>query len=410
MNDKSMGKRTHILLTHRYFAPSPQPYGWMLHQIAQHLSANDIQVSIYSGAEAKITAETATLDEQLRQSGIVVHRRAMRWESRGNPISRIANATSYVFGLVATILHVRPDIVTAATFPPVVPAFFAALTSRLVGAKFVYHVQDIHPEITAPKIRGLLRPFYSIILGALDRMTLTLADHIITLSFDMTQVLKSKGARDGKIKIINNLALVGTDNQPDIKADHAATRKLQAIFAGNLGAYQDITSLALLTRQLVGTGRVSVKFAGDGACRNHLRSMLTDLNDVEFLDAMPFAELVPHLHDADLGLVSLDDTSWRYAYPSKIATYLRFGLPIVCLVSSQSELARTMEERGFGIALEPEAVNSAVEQIDALAADRQKLALFSSRAEIEYARSHANGKILHQWLILLDDIDSRATI
>jgi len=43
----------------------------------------------------------------------------------------------------------RPHVIVAATIPPVVNGLFGLLAARLCGARFVYHLQDIYPEIGA---------------------------------------------------------------------------------------------------------------------------------------------------------------------------------------------------------------------------------------------------------------------
>src|SRR5690606_38838856 len=96
---------------------------------------------------------------------------------------------------------------TVGSFPPLMTAFCAALAGRVAGTRILYHVQDIHPDITAPKLSPAVRPFYRIGGGMLAKLTLQLMHGVVTLSEDMRQILVGRGAPESRTVAINNLSL-----------------------------------------------------------------------------------------------------------------------------------------------------------------------------------------------------------
>lgn len=402
--------RGDVLLTHRFFAPSPQPYGWMLLKLARALAGDGWTVSIYCGAEANRQAETEALDQALAADGIKVIRKQMMIETRGRTWARIWNATMYIAGLIAAIVRTRPKYVTVATFPPVVPAFAASLSCRLLGRAFVYHVQDIHPEITAPKLKRPLRAPYSLILGLLEKHSLSSASRIVTLSTDMAGVLEGKGAHPDRLKILNNFSLSANEQASYDSAGKVRSKKMRLVFAGNLGAYQDIPALGRFVRRIVDGGYAEVRFVGEGVSKKKLKEHLADYEGrgVSFFAAVPFAELLPHFRWADMGLVSLDDCSWKYAYPSKIVTYLKHGLPVLCLISPASSIASEVKQGRFGIVVAENELEEGIQEVEKLSLNRSRLNELALNARRHYETHHSSSAISNNWRKLFAELCSDA--
>ena len=361
-----------ILLTHIYFPPANKPYGLMLRYIAERLSEHGHQVAVFAASDpADITGNEAVASD-LAKSGIEISRVPIR--SRSGMAGKLASALAYVWALVRHIVRTRPDVVTVASFPPLFAAFAVAIAGKIAGSKVLYHVQDIHPEITAPKLPSVLRPLYRLVGALMNAVTLRLVAGVVTLSPDMREILVSRGAPEARTIALNNLSLssLGPQTEQALDASGQHDRTFEIVYAGNMGAFQALDEVAAFVRAAVVVEGVRFTFVGEGSRREWLRSRLADLCDndrVRFLPFMPFAELQPKLARASMGLVSLDAISTRYAYPSKIPTYLAMGLPLLCVFDRSSGLAREVEGHGLGLVVDQSSMEEGVAALARIACD-----------------------------------------
>jgi len=136
-----------VLLTHRFFWPDTAPYAIMLRVIAKELVQAGHKVHVRASIPSyRETAGSSPSQEIV--DGAHLRRVWVLAREKTSPVRRALNVVIYAWHLCAEILRLRPDVVTASTFPPVIAAWCASLAARWVGAKFVYHMQDKHPKIS----------------------------------------------------------------------------------------------------------------------------------------------------------------------------------------------------------------------------------------------------------------------
>lgn len=319
-------------------------------------------------------------------------------EKPGGPLKRAANVGLYCGGLFVHVLRTRPQVVMASTFPPVVAAWTASLAARIVGARFVYHMQDVHPEVSVYSGGTLGRWPFRQVLCAMDNASLKRASAIVVLSQDMADTLAARGLRELPIHVINNFALETHDDKHEVPAElRKAPGRRRAIFAGNLGRFQNLPLLAEgIARCFEAHPDLELMFLGDGAAERELRRRWGEHPQVRFAPFLPFAAARELIAEADVGLVSLDRDIYRVSYPSKLATYLGLGVPVLVLVEPGSDLARTVEAQGVGTApaeATPQAIEEALNRL--LAQDGNAAAI---RA---WQRENSRECLLGRWRALV---------
>ena len=152
-----------ILFTHRYFWPDSPPYGNMLRNLAATVAENGHEVCVYTALPSYRDRTGLECPRSAMDGQVKIIRGPVFGSERSNIFIRLMNSLAYCIGLFFIIIKTRPDLVTAATFPPVFAAWSASLAARLVKAKFVYHLQDVHPEVSVVSGgalgKGILRKF-----------------------------------------------------------------------------------------------------------------------------------------------------------------------------------------------------------------------------------------------------------
>ena len=392
-----------LLLTHRFFWPDTAPYAVMLRAIAADLAEAGHEVHVFASVPSYRDGANTRLRREVID-GAKVHRVRVFLSEKANIIKRLSNVLIYTVALFFEVLRLRPDIVTAATYPPVVAAWGASLAARLTGARFVYHLQDIYPEISETNADRLGHGLPARLMRWLDNQTLRRAAAIVVLSEDMAHTLAARGLGPLPIHVLNNFSLTPVNPVPiGVPAGLAkpiGTRRV--IFAGNLGRFQNLSLLTQGVARLFSSHpNLELLLLGDGVALPDLKAQWADNPQVRFAPFLPFEVAREVIAEADIGLVSLAPGIYRAAYPSKVLTYLELGVPILALVETESQLAASLVEAGIGAVpttATPEAIATALEDLLASAPPTETVRGW-------YETNASRSTALMKWRLLINDLE-----
>lgn len=397
-----------ILFTHRYFWPDSPPYAAMLIELARAFAGSGREVQVFAGMPSYRAAHAAAAPREEILDGIRIRRCRVIADEKRHIALRVANVLLYCGALFLHILRTRPQVVTASTFPPVIAGWSASLAARLVGARFVYHMQDVHPEVSRISGGGMGRGLLFRLARAMDNQTMRRAEGIVVLSEDMANTVRQRELGDLPIHVINNFSLTSA-NQADVAPPPELVKqagKRRVIFAGNLGRFQNLPALAEgIVPVLDEQPDLELLFLGDGEARDGLFKAWGSHPQVRFAPFLPFAQAKSLIRDADVGLVSLAAGIYQVSFPSKVQTYAELGLPLLALVEPHSAMARELTARGLG---EVPASGSPADIADAL---RRLLARPDrSAALVAYTAETATlGAAFGKWQTLLNSLERQGT-
>jgi len=401
-----------VLLVHRYFWPDSPPYAVLLRAIAAHWAANGHNVQVLS-SQPSYTAHTSSRPaarvEQV--DGFTVRRLRMR-PDRGGFLRRHRNMLRFSL-LVALRILIGPrrDVVMCSTVPQVLLGWATSWAAARRRTAFIYHCMDLHPEIG--RLSGeFSHPLVYRALMRLDLAACRRAAAIVVLSEDMREalLLRDRGLAD-RIVVLNNFDLpdygVGDGESTVSREDDVVT----VVFTGNLGRFQglDLITAAVLS-DAPAMARLRLVLMGDGTALETITDQVARA-PIEHRDRVV---LLPHgsvgraralMRIADWGLVSLAPEVVRYAYPSKTATYLSEGLPVLAAVEGDSALARDVEAWGVGVHLpltSPDAVRAALARL--VEQDVGTRTAMREQAREVWRREFAAERALTRWDELLDGI------
>lgn len=358
-----------FLLTHSFFWPDTPPYASILKEIGDTLVNHGHDVHVFSTVPSyRPSSKTIVVPCFEIVGGLRIRRIKVFATKKRNPLIKFVNALLYCTGLFLAVLRTKPDVVTASTFPPVWAGLLACLASKLVNAKFIYHVQDIHPELSRFSGDWLGRGLIFRILLMLDCHTLRCSDVVLTLSADMAETLRARGLNKTHIIVIKNPPLRPIEKSVGPPANLIKQNgKVRLIFAGNLGRFQNLQLLAEgIAYCFDDHPELELFFLGEGALLPELKARWNNHPQVLFAPFLPFSQAKFLIEDSDIGLVSLCRNIYKVASPSKIETYSNLGLKILALVEPQSQLAMNLERSGTGVvptANTPNAISIALKRL-----------------------------------------------
>lgn len=266
----------------------------------------------------------------------------------------------YVFFILAIR---RPRVVYVATDPPLLVPFVVAICSKLFQLKYIYHVQDIHPEASAivyPILKKLpLNLFYNV-LKTLDIWVVKNSEKTITLTSQMSNSLRGRGELpNGEIKLVDNPAADHSHVKSNIEFDFC--------FVGNAGRLQRMPLLVASVRAHLKAGhKTKFAFAGAGVMAVELELLSKEFpENCIYLGKVPVENATRLIVASKWALLPIDDAVCDYAFPSKASTYAISGRPIAAICGHGTSVQCWMDENNLGEVIEPDliALTSFFEQV-----------------------------------------------
>lgn len=279
---------------------------------------------------------------------VAVHRAPLYPYHGPAPVRRAANYLSFAAAAAAVgrTRMPRPDVWL--TYGSPVTAAAPAAAARRRGVPHALVVQDLWPDsVFDSGMAGRAQRTISQPLARLSLAGYRSADALGVISPGMRAVLVDRGLSPDAIVDTPNWAQAA----PEAAADRPARGELGLpergtlfLYAGNLGALQDLGSLLRAFDQVDGGHLVLI---GDGMCRDELVTAAAGRSDVTVLPPVPADQIHQYLSAADVLVVSLRDTPLlRVTMPSKMQSSLAAGRPV--LVQGCGDVADVVARSGAG--------------------------------------------------------------
>lgn len=340
-----------VAITHRYFWPQNYPYADMLREITEALVDRGHHPTVLSALPPDDHERRQRID-WAREHGMDTHSVDLGDVRNAHPLRKITSHVRYAAWIFRQLLSTRPDTTWVASTPPVIAGLAVRWASRLTGGRYIYHLQDVHPEALMAK-RSEHSPGPLMRLArAVDRRTVESAQVSIVLSEDMRQTVLDRGIDPATtdIRVINNF--VRLPDAPEPLTPLTSEGPFRMLFAGGIGPFQQLNLVMEVARNLQPHDDLVFDIMGDGPSRAQLEADFGGLPHVNFLGQRPRRDAHAAMCRASCGIVSLLPQVTRVAYPSKVIAYRAYGLPMFALVDPSSDLAR--ELRSSGVAYVPD--------------------------------------------------------
>jgi glycosyltransferase involved in cell wall biosynthesis len=157
-------------------------------------------------------------------------------------------------------------------------------------------------------------------------------------------------------------------------------RPVKFLYAGNLGYTQGLETLVDAAR--IGAGSVSVEIVGAGNAAESVRRLASDVENVSVRPPVERSRYPDLLASADVQLVVQRRVAAGANLPSKIATYLASGRPVVASIDSATPAAELLRRSGASLIVEPESPHALASAMKQLGEDPDLRAELGSRARV----------------------------
>ncbi len=402
-----MSKR--ILIVHRYFYPDTPAYAIMLKKIGKKLVDHGYEVDVLTSMPSYYGSAQSGVPSTENLDGMKVHRLTLLPEKNRNMLARGLNSILFALLVFLKILFRKKyDLVTIATTPPVVMSFVVRMVSWIKGSPYLYHCQDIYPEIA----RGngdLKSDWLYKTLRSVDRKNNQKALTNVVLSTDMANTLQQeRGIEKDRIAIINNFIRISKDEK--IQFSFAETglkdEDFKVVFCGNIGKLQNLDELVEVAKLLQDKEDIKFVFIGEGVERKKLEAQAGELlnRTIFFLGYFDSAKALTALEQSNIGVVSISEPTYKTAYPSKTMTYLNAGIPILAIMNETAELSRFIVDNQLGLIAKPNDLEAVKKQILKAYEQNEFYKTRQQDIKLKAKKEFGEEEILAKWITLFDKL------
>lgn len=245
---------------------------------------------------------------------------------------------------------------------------FAYLASYWMKREFSIVVYDTYPD--ALKNIGISPKnlFYRVWVSMNSRI-FSKAKNIITLSESMALQLSTYVNRE-RITVIPNWSgssKFGPMNKQNNKfiSENGLENNFVVLYSGNIGYTHNVEVLLQVAEQLMDEKDICFLFVGEGRKKEELIKTANNRNlqNTRFM-TWQSPEMLPYsLSAADLGVVTLNDTTAMLSVPSKTYNLMAAGVALLSIAPEDSELAQLVKENKNGRNFSAKQVNEIVDFI-----------------------------------------------
>lgn len=307
-------------------------------------------------------------------------------------IYRLLNSLVYA---INSLLHSftigKIDIVITSSPPPLI-SVFGWMIAKIKGAKLVYDVRDVWPDV-AWEI-GSFGPesFYSKVFQFIRDFMLKHSDLVTAVSPGKVTKLQAYAPAAHVVEVMNGLDegfLNNSENSEIVKKYQLREDSFTCVYIGNLGLAQGLKQLMYIAERAKANA-LPVRFLlfGSGAEEQSLKQYVQEhsLDNVTFPGRLPGTDMYTLLRHAKMSFVSLVNENLKDSIPTKLYEALGAGCPV--LLAAVGDSADVLNDCKLGIAVKPNDNEALWETF---------LTMYEHMPEIEKNRGFATQQVLSKY-------------
>jgi len=352
-----------VLLVNQFFYPEVAAVAQLMTDLAEDLVKNGIEVSVLCGrATYEPSANQASEATKRCLSQVRIYRvPASRKKTKSSIVHFFGYLVFHVSALLRSLVVPSPDCVVTFTSPPLI-AFLGWVLKLFKGARFIYVVEDLYPDVAIGlgflKRESLIASF----LSRLSTSILKKADVVIAIGDIMRERLLQKGVASSRIQVIHNWAdgksIFPVDPKENwFTKEYGFEGNFVVQYSGHIGEGHDFRALLGTALELQKNDDIKFVFIGDGRRKSEIVEYC-DQHGLKNVSVFPYQErsqLRYTLGAASIAIVTLRSELEGLMIPSKIYGIMASGKPVIFIGSSEGEIARIVKEADCGFCVSPEA-------------------------------------------------------
>lgn len=259
--------------------------------------------------------------------------------------------------------------------PPLSIGIISLLIAKFKGAKSIYNVQEIYPDLLINQ-GNLKSPIIISILKKLEKIIYKYSSAVITIDEVFYTTISSRFSDSSKLNIIPNF--VDTDLYKPIKQKIVLpslfgenNEKIKVLYAGNIGFFQDWEPVFFAANQLKNEN-IEFWIIGEGVQKWELEKQIKD-QKIPNIRIFPYQkrENLPLINNyVDIHFIAINPLMEQEGFPSKVYTIMACAKPIIVVTGERTPLYNFLENKNCSLLITNDRNSGFTEAIRKLANDK----------------------------------------
>jgi colanic acid biosynthesis glycosyl transferase WcaI len=227
--------------------------------------------------------------------------------------------------------------------PPLSIGFISLIISKIKGAKTVYNVQEIYPDLLINQ--GNLKSSFVInLLKKFEEFIYNNSDSVVTIDKIFYNTIFPRFRDTRKLHIISNF--VDTDLYKPLNCQQLLpeifgkyNKNIKILYAGNIGFFQDWEPVLYAAKELLDEN-IEFWIIGEGVQKSYLEKEVCN-HHLTNVRIFPYQrrELIPIINNhADIHFISINKQMEQEGFPSKVYTIMACAKPMIVITGEKTPL------------------------------------------------------------------------
>jgi colanic acid biosynthesis glycosyl transferase WcaI len=341
-----------VLIHSIVFSPDGVSTAYLYNDIALGLVENGFNVVVLTTTPHYNLIESALVKQSLKSklfgifyesdfNGIrVIHVPLKKYKSTF--IRLLSFIYWHILSLIIGLSIKRVNFVLSPS-PPLSIGFISLLIAKFKGAKAVYNIQEIYPDLLINQ-GNLNSSFLINLLKRFEKFIYNYSTAVTTIDEVFYTTISSRFADINKLKIIPNF--VDTDLYKPLKQNFELPAvfgkdngKIKILYAGNIGFFQDWEPVFFAARQLENEN-IEFWIVGEGVQKTELEKEIKN-QKISNIRIFPYQnrEDLPKINNfVDIHFIAINPKMEQEGFPSKVYTIMACAKPIVVVTGEKTPL------------------------------------------------------------------------
>lgn len=414
-----MINRPRLLIHSIVFSPDSVSTAYLYNDIALHFSNAGYDVVVLT-----TTPHYNLVDEEINKQPLVKKAFGIYYESYFYSIKVIhvplkkykstsLRILSFVYWHIVSLfigLSIRKINYVLSVSPPLSIGLIAGIIAKFKGAKSVYNIQEIYPD--------LLLTQGNIGSGLIEKALTLLEKSVYNISTALTTIDDSFYSRiHNRIKHPQKLHLIPNFVDTEMYKPHTDPTKILpspfvknhdtfiVMYAGNIGHYQDWEPLLEASKALENEN-IEFWIVGEGTNKDNLIKKVAD-DGLSNIKVYPYVSrsLMPTLNNvADVHFISINEEIEELGFPSKVYTIMACAKPLIVLSGVHSPLYKFLENKDCAFLITEDKSTNLVKTIKLLMNDKALIREKGDNANKEVKEKYTKQIVTDQYLELIKSL------
>ncbi len=234
--------------------------------------------------------------------------------------------------------------------PPISIGLISLMISKIKGAKAIYNVQEIYPDLLINQ-GSLKSSLFINLLKKFERFIYNNSDAVVTIDNVFYSIIFPRFRDSKKLHIIPNF--VDTDLYKPLKNQQLLpeifgedNNKIKILYAGNIGFFQDWDPVIYAAKQF-SDENIEFWIIGEGVQKENLEKEVRDHN-LTNVRIFPYQrrELIPIINKyADIHFIAINKKMEQEGFPSKVYTIMACAKPLIVITGEKTPLFNFLKNK-----------------------------------------------------------------